>query len=85
MTLSDMNYDNSSTLCIQSGNKVVKYSYPRRILLLVSDIIQHRKYGSDKEATKEDLMLKEIAKVNAKVEVLTRLMNNFVDEASLDL
>ena len=80
-----MNYDNSSTLYIQNGNKVVKYSYPRRILLLVHDIIQRRKFGSDKEAAKLDAALEEIVKINAKVEALTKIMNNFVDEASLNL
>ena len=80
-----MNYDNSSTLYIQNGNKVVKYSYPRRILLLVNDIIQRRKFGSDKEAAKLNAALEEIVKINAKVEALTKIMNNFVDEASLNL
>ena len=65
----------------QRRGRITTQSFPRRILLSLAEIIKRRNTGSEEQdEVKFEKILKEIGKINEKVESLTQLLNTYVEE-----
>ena len=84
VNLSDLEYKNSSVLYTQRAGQVDTVAIPRRIMSSIAEIIQRRNTGTEKQEDKiYEKVLKEISKINQKVESLSMMLNSYTEEADL--